>query len=122
MSSLTSTDKALCAIYGVLGVIGLVGTQVIVFGGYMTSGDGSFVDQLVGNGVSTFMLIDLLAVAFVALVFMVAEGRRLGMRFLWVYVLLTFLVAISVSLPLFLIVRQVHLAKERAGADALTSQ
>ena len=122
MSSLTSTDKALCAIYGVLGVIGLVGTQVIVFGGYMTSGDGSFVDQLVGNGVSTFMLIDLLAVAFVALVFMVAEGRRLGMRFLWVYVLLTFLVAISVSLPLFLIVRQVHLAKERAGADALTNQ
>ena len=60
------------------------------------------------------MLIDLLVVAFVALVFMVAEGRRIGMRFLWVYVLLTFLVAISVSLPLFLIVRQVHLAKERA--------
>ena len=122
MSRLTSTDKALCAAYGVLGLIGLVGTQVIVFGGYMTSGDGSFVDQLVGNGVSTFMLIDLLAVAFVALVFMVAEGRRLGMRFLWVYVLLTFLVAISVSLPLFLIVRQVHLAKERAGADALTDR
>lgn len=122
MSSLTSTDKALCAIYGVLGLIALVGTQVIVFGGYMTSGDGSLVDQLVGNGVSTFMLIDLLAVAFVALVFMVAEGRRLGMRFLWVYVLLTFLVAISVSLPLFLIVRQVHLAKERAGADALTNR
>ena len=122
MSSLTSTDKALCAIYGVLGLIALVGTQVIVFGGYMTSGDGSLVDQLVGNGVSTFMLIDLLAVAFVALVFMVAEGRRLGMRFLWVYVLLTFLVAISVSLPLFLIVRQVHLAKERVGADALTNR
>ena len=122
MSRLTSTDKALCAIYGVLGLIGLVGTQVVLFGGYVSSDDGSIADQLVANGVATFMLIDLLAVAFVALVFMVAEGRRIGMRFLWVYVLLTFLVAISVSLPLFLIVRQVHLARERAEADALTNR
>ena len=122
MSSLTSTDKALCTIYGVLGLIALVWTQVIVFGGYMSSDDGSLFDQMMANGVATFMLIDLLAVAFVALVFMVAEGRRLGMRFLWVYVLITFLVAISVSLPLFLIVRQVHLAKERAGAEALTNR
>jgi len=116
MSSLTSTDKALCAAYGVLGVIGLVGTQVVLFGGYVSADHGSLVDQLVANGAAIFMLIDLLAVAFVALVFMVAEGRRLGMRYLWVYVVLTFLVAISVSLPLFLIVRQVHLAKERAPA------
>jgi hypothetical protein len=114
VSSLTSTDKALCAAYGVLGVIGLVGTQVIIFGGHVSSEDGSIVEQLVANGAATFMLIDLLAVAFVALVFMVAEGLRLGMRFLWVYVVLTFAVAISVSLPLFLIVRQVHLARQRA--------
>ena len=114
MDRLTSADKALCAVYGVLGLIALVGTQVIVFGGYMSSDDGSLLDQMVANGVATFMLIDLLAVAIIALVFMVAEGRRLGMRFLWVYVVLTFVVAISVSLPLFLIVRQVHLAKERA--------
>ena len=118
MSSLTSTDKALCAVYGVLGLIGLVGTQVVLFGGYVSSDDGSFVDQLVANGVATFMLIDLLVVAVIALVFMIAEGRRLGMRFLWVYVVLTFAVAISVSLPLFLIARQVHLAKERQSQPA----
>jgi hypothetical protein len=122
MNRLTSTEKALCAVYGILGVIGLVGTQVVLFGGYVSSADGSLVDQMVANGAATFMLIDLLAVAIIALVFMVAEGRRIGMRFLWVYVLLTFLVAISVSLPLFLIVRQVHLAKERAGAEALTNR
>jgi hypothetical protein len=118
MSRLTSTDKALCAVYGILGVIGLVGTQVVLFGGYMSSDDGSLVDQMVANGAATFMLIDLLAVALIALVFMVAEGRRIGMRFLWVYVLLTFLVAISVALPLFLIVRQVHLAGERQPVPA----
>ena len=118
MNRLTSTDKALCAVYGILGVIGLVGTQVVLFGGYVSSEDGSLVDQMVANGAATFMLIDLLAVALVALVFIIAEGRRIGMRFLWVYVLLTFLVAISVALPLFLIVRQVHLAGQRATVAA----
>ena len=44
---------------------------------------------------------------------MIAEGRRLGMRFIWVYVVLTFAVAISVALPAFLIARQVYLAGQR---------
>jgi hypothetical protein len=114
MGALSGGEKMLCAVYGVLGLIGLIGTQVVLFGGYVTTDDGPFLDQLTANGVATFMLIDLLVVAIIGLVFMVVEGRRLGMRFLWVYVLLTFAVAISVALPLFLILRQVHLAKERA--------
>jgi hypothetical protein len=113
VDALSRTDKMLCAAYGVLGLIGLVGTQVVLFGGYVSSDDGSFLDQMVANGVATFMLIDLGIVAVIGLVFMVVEGRRLGMRFLWVYVVLTFAVAISVSLPLFLIARQVHLAGEQ---------
>jgi hypothetical protein len=117
VGALSRSDKVLCAVYGVLGLIGLVGTQVVQFGGSVSSDDGSFADQLVANGVATFMLIDLGVVAVVGLVFMVVEGRRLGMRVLWVYVVLTFVVAISVSLPLFLIARQVHLAKERAPAS-----
>ncbi len=118
MGALSGGEKVWCAVYGVLGLIGLVGTQVVLFGGYLTSDDGSFVDQMTANGVATFMLIDLAVVAVIGLVFMVVEGRRLGMRFLWVYVLLTFAVAISVSLPLFLIARQVHLARERAPVSA----
>ncbi len=118
MGALNRADKVLCTVYGVLGLIGLVGTQVVLFGGYITTDDGSYLDQLTANGVATFMLIDLGIVAVIGLVFMVVEGRRLGMRFLWVFVMLTFAVAISVSLPLFLIVRQVHLAKERAPVSA----
>jgi hypothetical protein len=121
MGALSSGEKVLCAVYGVLGLIGLVGTQVVLFGGYVTTDDGSFVDQMTANGVATFMLIDLAVVAVIGLVFMVVEGRRLGMRFLWVYVVLTFAVAISVALPLFLIFRQVHLAKERAPASAMST-
>ena len=66
------------------------------------------------------MTIDLLAVAIVGIVFMVVEGRRIGMRWIWVYVLLSFAVAISVALPFFLIARQVHLADERDAPLATT--
>ena len=121
MNRLTSTDKALCAVYAVLGLIALVGTQVVLFAVHSSTATAASSTTWWRTAAATFMVIDLLAVAFVALVFMVAEGRRLGMRFLWVYVLLTFLVAISVSLPLFLIVRQVHLAKERTATAPRSS-
>jgi hypothetical protein len=112
MKRLTSTDKTLCAVYAVLGLAALVGTQVVLVR-YMNTSDRSLFDDLVENGATTFTAIDLLAVAVVGLVFMVVEGRRLGMRFLWVYVVLTFAVAISVALPVFLIARQVCLAGQR---------
>jgi Terpene cyclase DEP1 len=112
VNRLTSTDKTLCAVYAVLGLAALIGTQVVLVR-YMSSGDGSLIDDVTANGAATFTAIDLLAVALVGLVFMIVEGRRLGMRFLWVYVLLTILVAISVALPVFLIVRQVKVAGRR---------
>lgn len=121
MDRLTSTDKALCAVYGVLGLAALVGTQIALVR-HMTTNEGNdFADALsntVVNAAATFTVIDLLAVAFVGLVFMVAEGRRLGMRRLWIYVVLTFAVAISVALPVFLIVRQLKLAEQRELAPA----
>jgi hypothetical protein len=116
MDRLTSSDKALCAVYAVLGLAALIGTQVVLFD-YLAS-DGNLMDDVVANGAATFSLIDLLAVAFVGLVFMIAEGRRLGMRFLWAYVVVTFLVAISVALPAFLIARQFKLAEQRTTVAA----
>ena len=116
MSRLTSTDKLLCAGYAVLGLTALVWTQIVLVN-YLGT-DGSLLDDITANGAATFTTIDLLAVALVALVFIVVEGRRLGMRFVWLYVVLTFAVAISVALPAFLIARQVNLAKARETAPA----
>lgn len=120
MNRLTSTDKALCAVYAVLGLAALVGTQIALLRHFATEGNGvaeAMTDTVV-NPAATFTVIDLLAVALIGLVFMVVEARRLGMRFVWVYVVLTFAVAISVALPAFLIARQVHLAKERQPQPA----
>lgn len=116
MSRLTTSDKILCAAYGVLGLAALVGTQIALvrhFSSYKGNDVVGFLENSVINPAAAFGVIDLLAVAFVALIFIVVEGRRLGMRFLWVYVALTFLVAISVAFPAFLIARQLRLAEQR---------
>lgn len=116
MSRLAAADKAWCAIYAVVALIGLIGTQLALIR-HISTYDGNaatgFLTDSVANPASTFGVVDLLAVALVALVFMIAEGRRLRMRFLWVYVALTFLVAISVALPAFLIARQIRMAEQR---------
>ncbi len=115
MSRLTSTDKALCAVYAVVGIAALVATQIALVR-HISSGEGDGIGGLgntVVNPAAAFVTIDLLAVAIVGIVFMVVEGRRIGMKWIWVYVLLSFAVAISVALPFFLIARQIHLADER---------
>lgn len=53
---------------------------------------------------------DLLIAAVASVTFIIVEGRRLGMRRVWVYVLLAPLVAFAVALPVFLAAREMHLA------------
>jgi hypothetical protein len=50
-------------------------------------------------------------------VWMIVEGRQLGMRNLWVYVVLTFITAWACAFPLFLFMRERKVA--RGGATAL---
>ena len=46
-----------------------------------------------------------------SLIWMIAEGRSLHMRNLWIYVVLTFVVAWAFALPLFLHMRERHVAR-----------
>lgn len=48
----------------------------------------------------------------VVIVLVVVEGRRIGMRHAWVS-LLGLVVGVSLALPLFLLLRERHLAKSR---------
>ena len=45
---------------------------------------------------------------------MVIEARRVGVKFVWAYILGGFLIAISVAFPLFLIARELRLEKSDA--------
>lgn len=116
MSRFNRSDKIVCAAYAVLALAALVCTQLALLDFLRQSDNGGlsgFLDDTVANPAATFMTIDLSFVAVVGVVFMLVEGYRIGMRRLWVYVLLTALVAISVALPTFLLVRHLRLAPAR---------
>src|SRR5262249_56388990 len=59
--------------------------------------------------------VDISIMFYAACVFMVIEARKLGVRFVWAYVILGLLVAISVTFPLFLIARERRLASGAAA-------
>ena len=70
----------------------------------------SISSTLWANPVAAFVSVDLSVAAIAGLIFIASEGRRLRIRWWPFYFALTFLVAISVSLPLFLAVRRAALA------------
>jgi hypothetical protein len=52
---------------------------------------------------------DLLLFGLGAVIFMVTEGRKHGVKFVWIYVAGGFVIAISVAFPLFLIARELRI-------------
>ena len=68
-----------------------------------------FVRELFANRISSFFGLDVLISAVVLWLFIAAEGSHLGMRRLWLPIVATCVVGVSLGLPLFLYLRQVHL-------------
>lgn len=65
-----------------------------------------FFRQLFQNHISAFFGMDVIVSSFVLWLFVCAEGRRLRMRNLWLYVLCNLGVGVSLGLPLFLFFRE----------------
>ncbi len=74
-----------------------------------------FISLATANPISAFAWSDLLVSAVVVVIFVLVEGRRIGMRHVWAS-LLGLLVGISLALPLFLLLRERHL--RRAGPNS----
>lgn len=105
-------DRTLSVAYLAAAAVAFVATQVTLVAHFVDGGGlVDFVTDPLETPAGVFFGIDLLAVAVVALLFMVVEGRRIGLPRVWIYVVLTFTVAISVSLPLFLFARQRQLRR-----------
>lgn len=71
-----------------------------------------FFKQLFQNNISAFFGVDVFVSALALLLFVYSEGRRRGMKNLWVYTLCTLLVGVSLGLPLFLFFRERRLNLE----------
>jgi hypothetical protein len=65
-----------------------------------------FFTLLFSNPVSGFFGMDVIVSSLVLWILVLSEGRRLGMRHLWLYVVCNLLVGVSLALPLFLLFRE----------------
>jgi hypothetical protein len=68
-----------------------------------------FVRELFANRIGGFFGMDVIVSTAVLWTFVAAEGRRLGVRYLWAPVVASLTVGVSLGLPLFLYLRQSRL-------------
>ncbi len=73
-----------------------------------------FIRDLFANRISTFFAMDVIVSAVVLISFIQSEGKRLGMRALWLPIVGVLLVGVSLGLPLFLYQRQLQLDRVTA--------
>ena len=104
-------------IYGVLAVVGLVGTWYF---NLTYTGEASYLAAWFANAASSSAAVDLLVAFTAGSIFMIAEGRRLGMRAPWLYVVFGAIIAFAFTFPLFLLLRERALhAAGKAHAERL---
>jgi hypothetical protein len=72
-----------------------------------------FFDQRFGTSVSSFFGWDVIVSSLVLWTFVLLEGRRLGMARLWAPIAANLVVGVSLGLPLFLYMREIHSEKTR---------
>ena len=72
---------------------------------------GLFVQELFANRISAFFGMDVLVSGVVLIFFLRREGKRLGVRHLWLPIVGTLIVGVSLGLPLFLYLREGALEK-----------
>jgi len=59
--------------------------------------------------IAAFAWLDVIVSAVVVMLFVVVEGRRIGVRHLWAPFVAMMVVGVSLALPLFLLLRQIRM-------------
>lgn len=88
--------------------IGLV--TAMVFNGIAVMSGQDYAAAWFGTAVDWVLSADLSVVALASVVFMLAEARRIGMKRVWLYIALSGVTAMAFTFPLFLAMRERHLA------------
>lgn len=113
---MSSKDRMLCVFYGLVAVAALIGTwsyNLQFFAIPDNGGIAGFIRQGFANPAAASLSTDLGFLCLAAIPWMLVEGRDRGIRHLWIFVVGSLTIAISVMFPLFLLVRQVKLAGNR---------
>lgn len=92
----------------ILSVVGLI--TAWVFNGIASVTGPNYIDAWFGSAVDWVLSLDLLIVAIAGSALMIFEGRRLGMKRVWLYIVLSGVTAFAFTFPLFLAMRERRLA------------
>lgn len=75
---------------------------------------GQFMQQIWANDISRFFAADLIIACIVAWCMMAREAQRRNIRYWWVAMAATFVVGLSLALPLFLFMRELKIESDQA--------
>ena len=101
--------KSLFWVYLVLSIIGLVTAWIFNWLAVMNNED--YMAAWFGTAVDWVLSADFTIVAIAVVVFMISEARRLKMKRVWLYILLSGVTAMAFTFPLFMAMRERQLAK-----------
>jgi hypothetical protein len=112
-AGLPTASKVLCAVYAVIAIAALVATwsQNAAYFDHPASFLAAFLNDSRVTPASRSLTVDILLFFLSAAVLMVIEARKHGVRFVWLYIAGGVSIAISVTFPLFLIARELRIAK-----------
>jgi hypothetical protein len=112
-AALPTASKALCAVYAVISIAALIATWS-QNAAYFDNPGRFLVDFLNDSRVtpaSRSLTVDIVLFFLAAGILMVVEARKHGVKFVWLYILGGFAIAISVTFPLFLIAREMRIGR-----------
>ena len=99
----------------ILSLVGLI--TAWVFNGIASVTGQNYLDAWLGSAVDWVLSLDILIVAIAGSAFMIFEARKLGMKRVWIYILLSGVTAFAFTLPLFLAMREKKLAALADSTD-----
>lgn len=102
-------------VYLGLSIIGLV--TAWIFNGLAVANNENYGTAWFGSAVDWVLSTDLLIVAVAVVIFMIFEARRLGMKRVWLYILLSGVTAMAFTFPLFLAMRERRLNELATSSD-----
>lgn len=104
--------KLLIGLYSLISIIALFlcWQENLTYSGFGIEGLWMFIVDTQANPAARSVTYDLFFFFIAASFFMWREGKQLGMKFVWAYIVLGFVIAISVTFPLFLIHRELKKA------------
>ena len=110
-------SPVLVGVYLVLSLVGLVGTWWFNIA-FFLGGGSDYLGGWFANAASSSAAVDIIVMAIAACIVMVVEGRRLGFRPLTIglLVVLSFVIAVAFTFPLFLALRERSLLRAPGAA------